>query len=145
MHSQFTPFTLDKLDKGKLLDEINHDMAKLQTEIAAYAERYGAEAEKAKAVLTLKIAVICVSPASRQYAVKVESVTTMPKRPSDIAVAFLDEDEDAGTTEMVVRTFDNHKEPPGPRLPFSDEDGEKVDDETGEVTAKRKTPAKAGL
>jgi len=72
-------------------------------------------------------------------------IPTGTERPSDIAVAFLDEDEDAGTTEMVVRTFDNHKEPPGPRLPFSDEDGEKVDDETGEVTAKRKTPAKAGL
>lgn len=133
MHSQFTPFTLDALDKGKLLQEINHDMAKLQTEIAAYADRYGAEAEKAKAVLTLKIAVICVSPASRQYAVKVESSTSMPKRPSDIAVAFIDEDEDSGTAEMVVRTFDNHKEPPGARLPFAGGEEETVDRETGEV------------
>jgi hypothetical protein len=137
VHSQFTPFELDKLNKTKLLDEINHDMAKLQEEMSSYALRYGAEAEKAKAVLTLKISIICMDPVAKQFAVKVESSSTLPKRPADVAVAFIDEDE-SGKPEMVVRTFAKREEP-GPKLPFGTVEGqgsgkkETIDKETGEV------------
>ena len=131
MHSQFTPFELDKLNKAKLLDEINHDMASLQESMLRYADRYGAEAQKAKAVLTLKIAIICVDPDAKQFAVKVESASTQPKRPADVAVAFIDEDEDTGQTSMMVRTFANRKEDKGPKLPFNQP--ETIDADTGEV------------
>lgn len=137
MHSQFTAFEIDKLNKGELLREINRDMARLQREMIGYAEHYGAEAEKAKALLTLKISVICVDPESKQFAVKVESATTLPKRPADVAVAFLDEDEDTGDSEMVVRTFANRKAAAdkGPKLPFPRREAEieRVAPETGEV------------
>jgi hypothetical protein len=137
MHGQYTAFELDKLNKGKLLEEINHDMIALQHAMAEYAQRYGAEAEKAKAVLTVKIAIICQDPATHQFAVKVESSSTLPKRPCDIAVAFIDKDEDSGESEMVVRTFAERKDP-GPKLPF-----ERVDPQTGEVIQGDK-PAPAG-
>lgn len=125
----FTPFELQALNKGKLLVEINEDLKKLQADMIAFARRFGAEAEKAKGVLTLKLAVICVDPDSQQFALKVESSTTSPKRPADVAVAFTEEDE-RGTESLIVRTFGVRKEP-GPKLPFTPQ--ERIDPETGEV------------
>lgn len=145
MHSKFTPFELDKLNEGKLLAEINHDMAKLQAEMIAYAQRYGAEAEKAKAVLNVKLSVICVDPDSHQFAVRVESATTLPKRPADVAVAFIDEDAESGSSEMLVRTFAARTSDPGPKLPFPQaEDGMEIDPKTGEERPKASPAAADG-
>jgi len=141
----FTPFALDKLNGGKLLQQINLDLQALQDSMILYAARFGAEAEKSKGVLTVKLQVICTDPGRMHFDFRVDCATTNPKRPADVAM-ILCQESDEGKAEMVVEKFASHRSGPGgPQLPFADEtvDGE-VDGETGEVVSggKKKTPAK---
>jgi len=136
----YRPFRLDSLNKGRLLDAINADMDELQRSMLEYVRRHGPAAEKAKAVLTIKISLCCVEPIVPRFDVRVEPAITIPKSPPSVSTAEFEMDDKTGKPQLMVQDFPRQAEP-GPRLPFEESD-ETVDQETGEVTQKgRAAPA----
>lgn len=132
--NMFTPFQLHKLNGGKLLDQINLDLEALQDAMIAYAQRFGAEAEKSKGVLTVKLQIVCTDPNRMHFDFRVDCATTNPKRPADVAMILCNENE-GGKPAMIVERFASHRsETPSGPLPFDDaQAGETIDDKTGEV------------
>ncbi len=136
MLNTYYPMHLDTLDRGRFMAAINADLDRLQADLLAYVERYEDRAVKAKAVLNLKVTIVCTNPALQQFGLVIEPTFKMPNRPPEVALACVEEDA-MGKRSIVASRFDT-KPDPGPRLPFV---GETVDRESGEV--KTAPPAEA--
>ena len=100
-------FTLEfeKLDGGKSLLKLNADLKETQDALLAFVEKYGAAAVKSKASVTLKITAICQDPLAKVFAVKIESTASQPKRPADLALAFIEHDPVSSAPVLSVRKF----------------------------------------
>jgi len=130
--NKYYPLDLDKVNGGEQLREVNEDIQLLERSILAYVRRHGADAEGAKASLTLKIVLTCEDPRGPgTYSVSVEPTMSLPKRPKDVSIALVEEGDD-GQPHMVVKKFARASGERGPQLPFGLKPGEKIG-EGGEV------------
>jgi hypothetical protein len=92
--TKFKPLTLDGLEEGEFVSDANTEFAKLQKQLVAFCRAFRDKAEKAAAVLTLKLTVKCEEPDSGLFSVKSSMCSKLPTRPDGVSVALVAEDSD---------------------------------------------------
>ena len=114
MTTTFHPVTLELIDEGQLLPSLQLDFDDLQDQFMRYCQEHGPKADKAVAVLTLKIKIGCQAgdrPKDNRYAIQAEIDKKMPKRPPTLTYALPAETQDGKTALHCQATGTNGGNP----------------------------------
>ena len=128
---KFVPLTIDLVEEGELISDFNDSFRDLQTALIDYVAKHGENAEKAKAVITLKVTLGVASVHDDQFTVASSLNVTMPKRPTRASLALSAVDDD-GVPSLFARASGTTKEEPRQQR-LCTEDGRAIGTD-GEVT-----------
>lgn len=131
MANEFVPLSLEKIEEGQFLEDANSALLQLQNILVKHVRRYGDNAKKAKAVLTLKVGLICIDPERDMYAIAANTTTSLPSAPPFTDYLLPGKSED-GSDVLECRRSGATGDDPRQKV-FATRDGRPVDLETGEV------------
>lgn len=123
---RYVPLTLDLIDEGRLLSLVNKDFQKMNSDLIALRKLYGLRLDGSKAVLTMKVTLICDPVDKGHFIIKSQSDVKMPTRPGTLTIA------DSGMDEtdqpcLFVKTTGSSRTHPRQAQMFGDQ-GEALDD-----------------
>jgi hypothetical protein len=133
MATKFKPLTIDLIDEGEFLNELNADLHKLQGKLVEFMQKHKANAKNALGVLTIKVKMKCIDPDNGMFSVKAATQIQQPNRPPSETLAMAEEN-DAGEPALFVRNTGSSKAPPQ-QGKLTTNRGEVIDPDTGEVKA----------
>lgn len=132
MPTQFVPLTLELIDEGTFLADVNEEVADVQDQMAKFRKQYGPKSAKAKGKLTIELEFSVEGDGEEDaFAVKSSIKTSLPKKPASVSLAMGGETED-GKLALFVRTSGSDKTHPQ-QLKLATQDGKAIDPDTGEV------------
>jgi len=126
----YEPVTLNQVEEGKFLEDLEHEFAALQNKLCLFANQYGERADKSVAELVIKLKLGCVSAKDGMYVIKSEIVQKTPPRPAHVSMAIQAED-DEGNLRLFAQPQGTADEDPhqtrlaldGNVIPETDTDG----------------------
>lgn len=102
MATTFVPLSLDLIQEGQFVLDINTDLQELQRKLIQYVNKHGDAATKAKGKLTIEILIGCANPEQEAYGIVTTITQSLPKRPPKASLAMSGEDQD-GNLVLLVR------------------------------------------
>ena len=129
--TQFVPLTGQLVDEGLFLQDLNMELAELQNAIVQFCEAHGDRAEKAVAVLEIKIALKVENPDDKAFSVKTTMKSKMPTRPASVSMAMGGSNDD-GKMALFVRASGSDESYPK-QMKLATHDGRVIDPETGKA------------
>lgn len=113
MGSKFVPLTLELVDEGELVRDINAELADVQKRLIAFVKSHGDKALKSSAKLKIEIAIVCTNPNPRDqaFAIKSQLSTMFPKRPASVSLAMAGDTQDDEPC-LFVRQSGSDNTPP---------------------------------
>jgi len=130
MATVLKPLTIDMINEGGFVEDLNADLQQLQRDHIAYCRRHGADSEKSVATLTVTIALRCENADDEVYSVVHQTVPKMPKRPAQASMVMVGEN-DAGEAVLFARASGSDESYPS-QLKLSTKDGRVTVDKSGE-------------
>lgn len=135
---QFKQLSLDMIEEGTLLEDLETAFSNIQIKLCEYRNKYGACANKSKAAVTLKINLECKQPQNdlddALYMVTTEISSKVPTRPSKATVALQASDDD-GQERLFARATGSSDDDPRQGIlfkkdgtPVTEDDRKKDDD-----------------
>lgn len=129
MAKQYVPLTVELVDEGLFLQQINEDLAKLQRELVKFRETYTERAAGSKGKLTIELTV-CAEPKEKDlFSLKSSTKLALPSRPAHTSMAFAGESQDEQPC-LLVRASGSTGDSPRQTV-LTTRDGRIVDPETG--------------
>jgi hypothetical protein len=98
----FEPLSIDNIEEGDFVNEINRTLLDVQHKLAAYREKYGDKSKKATAELVVKIKLRIEEPDQDLFSIHTSLAPKVPLRPSRVTVATQAFDQD-GRQALFVR------------------------------------------
>jgi hypothetical protein len=138
MARTFKPLSLEGIDEGRFLAQVEGDLRKAQASLVEFVKKHGPESKGAKAKLTVEITLGCVNPTDMLFGIKASTKTAVPNRPPSVSLALSDEDDD-GTPALFARSSGTSRAIPQQGV-LTTEDGRVVDQKTGEVKGAAPAP-----
>ena len=131
MATKFVPLTLEGIDEGELLGDLDQEFAQLQARFIAFCRQYRDRADKATAELGIKITLKLEDFESNICSVKAAVTVKPPCRPASVSSAIMDSDEEGDDVLFVQRSGSSTGNPRQQKL--ATRDGRRVAQETGEA------------
>lgn len=113
----FEPFSLEGIQEGEFLEEINEELLQIQQRLEAFRNKYGAESRKASAKLTIEIDLVITEPNDGAYGLKSGMKTKLPNRLSSMSMGLAGESQD-GRPAILVRGSGSDRDDPRQRKMF---------------------------
>lgn len=132
------PLTLQRIEEGQLLLDADEVLIQAQRQLTAHVARYGPEAVKAAAEVTIKVKLSVHSVEDQTYRVTSGVSVRLPGRPN-VRTAAVGDDTERGPS-LFCRPTGTSTDSPRQRI-LATSRGEAVDTETGEVTEAPKNGA----
>lgn len=130
------PLTLDLIDEGRFLQDLERALVEIQAEIVAHVRKYGAaETIGAKAELLCKIALKFTGRGNdpTDFVIEATLTKTTPGRPKSVTTAMGDLDQTGQGRLFTWRSGSDKTDARQLRLGLNGEDSETIDQESGEV------------
>lgn len=131
MARNFKPLAISLIDEGEFEKNVNNDLRDIQEKMVEFVKTHGQQAHKAKAVLTIKIALVCDAPDDELFSVKASTKIEVPGRPPSVTMAMAEHD-DEDRPALFVRNSGSSKSHPKQGA-LTTKTGQPIDLETGEV------------
>jgi len=87
MAAKFVPLTLNLIEEGQFLADLDAALAEAQRKLIEFVELEGAKAKKAKSVLKIAIALTAADVENAAYTIATEIKTTYPGRLNQVSLA----------------------------------------------------------
>ena len=130
MATKFVKLTLEGIDEGELLNDLDAEFSQLQSRFIAFCRQYREKADKATAELGIKLTLKCEDFENNLCSVKAAFTVKPPCRPATASSAIMDSDED-GDDVLFVQSSGSSRGNPRQRK-LATQDGRTIDQETGE-------------
>jgi len=130
MATKFVPLTLEGIDEGELLTDLDTEFTQLQSRFIAFCRQYREKSEKATAELCIKLTLKCEDFENNLCSVKAAFTVKPPCRPASVSSAIMDSDDEGDDTLFVQTSGSSFGNPRQRKL--ATRDGRRVDAETGE-------------
>lgn len=138
MAKRTVQLTLEKIEEGRLLENINSEISDATKALIAHVRAHGPEATaKATAEITIKIKIQKDGVEPTDYSIKGTIASKRPGRPSNVTRAMHEEDIEGDGLMLFVNIAGSTKDHPRQGR-FATADGKLIDAETG---AARPVPA----
>ena len=111
MATQMVPFSIEKLDEGEFLDDVNTAVLDMQKQLEVFRKTYGDAAHKGKATLTIKLDLEIADATDGAYSIGADFTTKMPKRPKSHSIGLSGETQD-GQPAVLVRQSGSDRDDP---------------------------------
>lgn len=132
MASKFKPMTLDKIDEGRFLKDVEDEMATAIERLIKFTKKFGPDlTKKAKAVLNARITIVFEGRDENDFSIKAQVSHTVPSKPPSVSIAMAAPD-DAEKDVLFVRASGSTEEHPTQGV-LCTKDGKTVDVTTGEI------------
>lgn len=126
----FEPLSIDNIEEGDFVNEINRTLLDVQHKLAAYREKYGDKSKKATAELVVKIKLRIEEPDQDLFSIHTSLAPKVPLRPSRVTVATEAFDQN-GRPALFVRKSGSDEDDPRQGKMF-DGKGRAIKQATGE-------------
>lgn len=149
MATTFRPVTLEMVEEGRLLHDLEEQFRDLQAQLVGYVRQHGEISKGAKAKLALAVTLRvdhvpgdqCQDDAT--YSITSDIRATLPVRPKRASIAMSAED-DYGQQRLFCRASGTTGGEHPRQRRLTTEDGDAVDPETGEVISGKRSRGRAG-
>lgn len=132
MATQYVPLTPALIDEGLFIEDMNQELASLQSGLVQFLKQYGEKAEKAVAKLTIEIALKVENVNDEgAYSIKTTMKATLPKRPASVSIAMGGVDDHDRMALFVRKTGSDSDTPKQAKL--ATRDGRTIDTKSGDV------------
>lgn len=111
MAAKFVPLTLNLIEEGQFLEDLEEQLAEGQRKLIQFVEREGAKAKKSKAVLKIEIALSADDPENSAYTIKTAIKSTWPGRLNQVSLA-VQEFTDDSQPALFVRSSGSDEDSP---------------------------------
>lgn len=136
MASKYSALSIDLIDEGRFVKEINDATQKAAKGLLEYQRKHGKDRTRgAKATVTVKVT-IAADKETDAFMVRGDIQEKIPSRPPVIDLA-IEECDDAGNDTLFMRKTGGTADSPRQGV-LTTREGEVVDQVTGEVRGKRK-------
>jgi hypothetical protein len=115
------PLTLDLIEEGRFLRDLEAELARLQAELIMYRQTFCAEAGGAKGTLVATITIVSDKEDEHAFAIRTGMKRVMPLRPSQMTIALDDAHPVTGAPVLVVRDSGSDLLDPRQGKMFTDE------------------------
>jgi hypothetical protein len=111
MSTVFSPLSIEKIDEGEFLDDVNAELLRVQDHMERHRQLYGSDSEKAKATLTISVDLVIVEPDDGAYMIKAKVAHKLPGRPATTSMALSGETQE-GRPAVLVRSSGSDADDP---------------------------------
>ena len=127
----FVPLTLELVNEGNFVDEINEALQEAQGELIKHVEKHELKAKGAKVVLNVKIVMACMDPEARSYGCAASIKKVSPDRPAIVSMLIASNTQDDKKRLLCRRSGSSRDVPHQQKI--CTEDGRPIDVDTGVV------------
>lgn len=121
MKKGYVPLTIELIDEGRFLADMNADFLRLQEKMIDFCHEHKEEATGAKGEMLVKLTLKAEKPQFEIFSIKGATRTALPGRPAVTSSAQGDTEDSTGMPLLAVRPLGSSKEPPAQGKLYTDD------------------------